>query len=205
MTASYLPRNDSALLLWLNNYQTALPIQGKALSVNDAELKPSLDGAKILATSIQADEQKYAEWQAAVAHTAELKRQILIEVQRALDRLRCAPGFTEEHGRALMAVPRRSQDSLLGSVKPTLQGRYAGGKVRIVWTRGPLEGINVYGRKHGETAWQFLGRDTRPPYDDTRPLPAGTSAELREYRAIGVVDDEEVGQPSDILTVAVGV
>lgn len=204
MAASYLPRNDSALLLWLNNFQIALPIQAKALSVSDTETKVALDGAKLLAGSIQSDEQKYAEWQSKVAHTAELKKQILPEVQRAIERLRCAHGVTEEHGRALMAVPPRSQAALLGEVKPVIQGRYAGGKVSIGWTRGPLDGINVYSRKHGETAWQLLGRDTRPPYDDPRPLPAGTSAELREYRAVGVVNDEEVGQPSDIVIVSVG-
>lgn len=204
MVASYLPRNDSALVLWLNNFVTVLPAQAKALSVSDTEVKTASDGAKQLIAAIQTDEQEYAEWQAAVAHSASLKTLFLPEIQRALDRLRCAPGFSTEHSCALMAVPPRSQTALLVDLKPVIKGRYAGGKVRISWTRGPLEGINVYGRRQGDSEWQFLGRDTRPPYDDLRPLPTGTSAELREYRAIGVVNDEEIGQPSDIVTISVG-
>jgi len=30
------------------------------------------------------------------------------------------------------------------------------------------------------------------------------TAETREYRAVGVVDDEEIGQPSDIVSVVYG-
>jgi len=201
VAASYLPRSDSSLLIWLGNFQNTLATQAKALSVATSELKPALDGAKDLSAAIQVDEQKYAEWQAAVAYTADVKTQALIEIQRIIDRLRATPGFTEEHAKAMMAVPRRPQPMLLGSHKPAIRGSFAGGKVRLRWTRGALDGIHVYGRQQGETTWQLLGRDNRPPYDDPRPLPPNSSVEVREYRAIGVVDDQEVGLPSDIVTV----
>jgi hypothetical protein len=201
VAATYLPRNDSSLLVWLANFQSTLAAQAKVLSVGPTELKAALDGAKDLATAIQVDEQKYAEWQAAVAYTADQKKQALPEIQRIIDRLRVAPGFTDEHAKALMAVPPRPQATLVGDLKPAIRGSVVGGKVRLRWTRGSLDGIHVYGRKQGETAWQLLGRDNRPPYDDPRPLPAGSSVEVREYRVIGVVADEEVGQPSDIVTV----
>jgi hypothetical protein len=203
MAASFIPRSDSGLLVWLGNFQNTLPIQAKALAVGPAELKDALDGAKTLSTAIQTDEQKYAEWQAAIARTADLKKQIFPEVQRVIDRLRVAPGFTEEHAKALMAVPPRSSAALLEDHKPAIRGIFSGGRVRVHWTRGALDGINVYCRRKGETDWQLLGRDTRPPYDDPRPLPATPSLELREYRAVGVVDDQEVGHPSDIITVTV--
>lgn len=202
MAATYIPRSDSGLLIWLGNFQNTLPTQAKALSVSAAELKTSLDVAKDLSAAIQVDEQKYAEWQAAVAYTADLRRQALPEIQRIIDRLRAAPGFTDEHAKALMAVPPRSQAIALASYKPVIRGIFTGNKVRLQWTRGSLDGIHVYGRKQGETAWQLLGRDNRPPYDDPRPLPPNTTLEVREYRVIGVVQDEEVGQPSDIVTVA---
>lgn len=201
MAATYFPRSDSGLLIWLGNFQNTLATQAKALSVNAAEIKPALDGAKDLSAAIQVDEQKYAEWQAAVAYTADLKKQALPEIQRIVDRLRVAPGFTDEHAKAMMAVPPRQKTWALADHKPSIRGSFAGGKVRLQWTRGPLDGIHVYGRKQGETAWQLLGRDNRPPYDDPRPLLPNTSVEVREYRVIGVIEDEEVGQPSDIITV----
>jgi hypothetical protein len=201
VAATYLPRSDSSLLIWLGNFQNTLPAQAKALSINSAEIKDALDGAKALSAAIQVDEQKRAEWQSAVAYSADLKNQTLPEIQRIIDRLRVAPGFTDEHAKALMAVPPRPQTLAATTHKPVIRASFAGGKVRLQWTRGSLDGIHVYARKQGETAWQLLGRDNRPPYDDPRPLPPNTPVEVREYRVIGVVADEEVGQPSDIVTV----
>lgn len=202
MTASYIPRGDSERVVWLGNFVTALPVQAKSLGVPAAEQKDALDGAKALIDAIQTDEQKRAEWMAATARTEQLKQQILPEIQRVIDRLRTAPGFTAEVDKALMAVPPKGQTLAVEEYKPVIRGAVVGGKVRLSWTRGELDGINVYGRKQGEQAWVLLGRDNRPPFDDTRPAPA--TVEVREYRAVGVLKDEEVGQPSDIISVSVG-
>src|SRR5437016_2097606 len=109
MAASYFPRSDAELLVWLGNLQNVLPTEAKALAVAAAEIKDALDGAKTLAAAVQTDDEKRVEWQAAVARTAELKQVVLPEIQRVIDRLRTAPSFTEEHAKALMAVPLRPQ------------------------------------------------------------------------------------------------
>lgn len=202
MSATYMPRSDAELVVWLGNYQTALPVQAKGLGMAPSEQKESLDSAKALAQSIQEDEQKRAEWLAATARTTALKQQALPVIQRTIERLRNTSGFTEEVNKALMAVPPRAQALALAEHKPVIRGSVAGGKVRVSWTRGSLDGINVYCRKQGETGWTLLGRDNRPPFDDLRPLPL--TAEVREYRAVGVFRDEEVGQPSDIISLTVG-
>ncbi len=63
--------------------------------------------------------------------------------------------------------------------------------------------MNIYARPTGTSQWQYLARDNNSPYDDERPLANG-QPEMREYMAIGVVGDEEVGQPSDIISVVFG-
>lgn len=199
MAASYFPRSDAGLLVWLANFQTALPTQAKALGLGTTETKDALDQAKALAAAITADEQKYADWQAAVARTAELRTRAFVEIQRIIDRCRVSPGFTEETAKALQAVPVRSVPENLASHKPQIRASSHGGKVRIDWTRGALDGIHIYSRKQGEAAWVLLGHDSRPPFDDPRPISA---VEVREYRAIGVSHDQEVGQPSDTVSVA---
>ena len=202
MSATYIPRSGAELAVWLGNFTTVLPIQAKGLGMPPAEQKEALDGAKALVESLQKDEQKRAEWLAATAHTAELKQQALPVIQRTIERLRTTPGFTEEVNKALMAVPPRAQALALDEHKPVIRGTVTGGKVQIGWTRGSLDGINVYSRKQGDSAWVLLGHDSRPPYDDPRPI---NSVEVREYRAIGVSHDQEVGQPSDTIAVAVSV
>ena len=60
-------------------------------------------------------------------------------------------------------------------------------------------------RRHaGEQGWKQIGIDMRPPFDDYDPLRQQGVPEAREYRLIGVVNDEDVGSPSDIVTVTVG-
>ena len=202
MAASYFPRSDAGLLVWLGNFQTALPVQAKALGLAPSDIKDALDGAKALCTAIAADEQKYADWQAAVARTAEVRDKTLTEIKRVIDRLKTSPSYTEESAKALQAVPVKATAQDLDAHRPVIRGSSQGGKVRIHWTRGALDGINVYSRKQGESAWVLLGHDSRPPYDDPRPI---TGVEVREYRAIGVSHDQEVGQPSDTIAVAVSV
>ena len=51
MAASYFPRSDAGLLVWLGNLQATLPTQAKALGLTPADTKDALDGAKLLATS----------------------------------------------------------------------------------------------------------------------------------------------------------
>ena len=199
MAASYFPRSDAGLVVWITNLLTALPAQAKALGMSPTEYKDAIDQAKAVVTAIAADEAKYADWQAAVARTADLRTEALTEIQRVIERLKTSPGYTEETGKALMAVPSKAAVVHLETYKPELRAIAHGGKVRIHWKRGALDGINVYSRKLGETAFTFLGHDSRPPYDDSRPI---TPGEVREYRAFGVAYDEEVGQPSDILTLA---
>ena len=200
MAASYFPRSDAGLLVWLANLQATLPTQAKTLGLTSAETKDALDGAKLLATSIQTDEQKYAEWQAATAHTSELRTRTLAEIQRVIDRCKATPGYTAEISKALMAVPTLVSGKKVDDHKPVIRTAAHGGKVRLHWTRGSLDGIHVYSRKQGESAWVMLGHDARPPFDDTRP---GAPGEIREYRAIGVINDEEVGLYSDIVSATV--
>ena len=64
--------------------------------------------------------------------------------------------------------------------------------------------VNFYSRKKGESAWAFLSRDTNSPYDDHHPLTTAGVPEAREHIAYGVVNDVQIGQPSDIASVTFG-
>jgi hypothetical protein len=51
----------------------------------------------------------------------------------------------------------------------------------------------------GNTHFKFLA--TVPPYVDNRPMLVAGKPELREYKAVFVVGDQEVSQFSDEITV----
>lgn len=206
MAAQYFPRNDPDLIIWLTNYGKELEARGKGLELTDAQIQTAVKLAKELMDSIQTDEQQYAEWQAANAKTAELRRKTLPELQNVLDRCRTSSVWRQQpdqHERAFMATAPSSSAALFDNSKPALRVQALPGKVRVHWTRGRLDGIHVYVRRPGET-WRMLGRDNRPPFDDLSAVEKPGTPEPREYRIIGVYHDEEVGLPSDIASIVVG-
>ena len=59
-------------------------------------------------------------------------------------------------------------------------------------------------RMRGTTAWIKLAFDSHSPYVDTQPLAQAGVAEAREYKAMGVLNDEEIGVESDLVSQTVG-
>jgi hypothetical protein len=76
-----------------------------------------------------------------------------------------------------------------------------GGAVGIDFNLANSEGVNIYSRRDGDGDFKFLARDTVPPYVDNRPLLAAGKPELREYKAVYVVSDAEIGLFSDEVMV----
>ncbi|MFO0573196.1 MAG: hypothetical protein U1A78_04290 [Polyangia bacterium] len=205
MAPRYVPQNDARLVAWLENFQTANTARGKSLKFDDATIKAKNELAASLVAAIRNDEKKYAEWQSAVAHTAEVRDQVVPELVRYLDRAATADGWSAEAAAAFQAVnPAQKTVRFDDTFKPSFRATVQGKKVRILWTRGNLDGVRIESRLAGESEWAPLGIDMRPPFDDPRPLCKPGVPELREYRLIGVHNDQDVGTPSDIVRITVG-
>lgn len=76
--------------------------------------------------------------------------------------------------------------------------------MRIKFSKSSTDGVNLYHRRKGQAEWSFLARDTKSPYDDHIVLSIANQPEHWEYRAYGVIDDEEIGLASDIVEVVFG-
>ena len=74
--------------------------------------------------------------------------------------------------------------------------------IRNTGTKNYAELYNLYMRIVGTAAWTLIGvRRKKFPFDDQTPLKTPGVFEEREYQARGVINDEEVGQPSNIVSV----
>ena len=78
------------------------------------------------------------------------------------------------------------------------------GKVRVDFVRGGVDALAIYSRLRGTPTFHKLAVDTSSPYFDTTPLAQTGVPEVREYFARGMVNDEEVGVDSDIVSIAFG-
>lgn len=67
---------------------------------------------------------------------------------------------------------------------------------------GNVDGINLYGRKNGDSAWIFLGRFNATPGNALVPL-ASSSPEEWQFQARAVKRDVEIGHPSPVMTLVI--
>ena len=79
------------------------------------------------------------------------------------------------------------------------------GYVRIKGKKLGADAFNVYLRLKGESNFKLIAaKRSRFPFDDDSPLAQISVLELREFRIMGVLADEEIGQPSDIVSAFFG-
>ena len=76
------------------------------------------------------------------------------------------------------------------------------GRVKIEGNKPGFEAYNLYSRIKGQVAWKSIAiRKRKFPYYDESALAVPNTPEVREYMAMGVINDEEVGVPSEIKEV----
>jgi hypothetical protein len=86
--------------------------------------------------------------------------------------------------------------------QPDISGNdRTGGQVEIDFNKLTSDGVNIYSKRDGDADFVFLARDTQTTYLDNRPLKVPGKLEIREYKAMFVVDDQEIGIFSHELVV----
>ena len=200
--ADFMPKIDAKRLIWLKGLKTEYPKHVAELEITP-ERAATVDAwidAHIAA--IQNVSQKRAEWLAATAAKKTQSRISVAGLRTEIARWRTAPGMT----------PAISADLQISATEPTvnpevykpeLTANVFGGYVRLKFKKRGVSDVNLYVRHPGDPTWRLLARVTKSPYDDLTPVAVPGTAEVREYQAIGVMQDKEIGQPSDIVSVTV--
>jgi hypothetical protein len=200
-TTDFVPTRDAEQTIWLKNFRDKLPTYAKALGWSDAQTKATQKRCDELVASITLNEKKYAEYQAQVVATRSLKESELTALRADARRIKAAVGYTAAIGKDLGIVRTSAMPAAPTAVKARAVAELHPGFVRIKWRKTGCDSVNVYMRRRGETDWRFLGRDTSSPYDDATPLEKPGVIEPREYRVMALRRDQEIGEPSDILSV----
>ena len=86
--------------------------------------------------------------------------------------------------------------------RPTIDAEAQCGRIKITGKKPGFDSVSIYSRKKGDVQWKLIAvRKRKFPYYDETPLAVPNTPEVREYMAIGVVKDEEIGEPSEIKEV----
>lgn len=202
MNTDYIPNSYANLNTWLTLQQTALTTTlATTINMSAAErtaylaavgvLQPVL--AAIVSLMDQLD-QKTADLQPLLEGQLPVIR---AAIKRAKTSPTCLPSIQEQLdwvGAAHNVDPSNAQ--------PTITATAERGRVRIDGRKPGFEAVNIYFRKKGDVQWKLIAvRKRKFPFFDEAPLAVAGTPEVREYMAIGVVDDEEIGQTSEIREV----
>lgn len=224
-----IPRTDNELMVWLNNFSTAFASHAEKLGFNDADVNSvKADAAMLsflvgdLVPTYKAALSARTSYKSLImsgpagspggdpppipvtaAAPTLVPPGIVPRIRQLVQRIQFAPGYTEAIGLDLgIAGTDASASSPDSSAKPTVKAAaLAGSQVRIDFSKGDFDGVQIEGRRAGETGWQQLGTDNYSPFVDTRALAEAGKPEVRDYRVRYVLRDEPLGEWSDIVTV----
>ena len=199
----FIPGKDDALLLWLKKLKTKITGYATPLGITPARLTQTTAWCDALIAAIEAAASKKAEWLAASAAKETQADVSLTGLRTEIKQWKANPALTNAIATDLQIVGGAAAFDAEG-FKAEITAEVFAGFVRLKFKKGQTDGVNLYWRKKGETVWRFLARDTNSPYDDHTPLAASGVPEAREYQAFGVLADEQIGQPSDIVGVTFG-
>ena len=78
---------------------------------------------------------------------------------------------------------------------------HSGGVVELDFSKSKIDVVNLYSQRNGNAWFVLLVSDTASPYVDSRPLLAAGKPEMHSHKSHHVLNDKEIGQFSDEVTV----
>jgi len=200
--SDYMPRRDGDLDKWEENFKTKLAVHGAAVGLTHDEITES-------DTVIEAHQASFVEMistkdtaKAKVAANTAKKNGMRNVVRPMVQRIKNHPHYTDEIGKDLGIIgPVSTVD--YSKVKPTLKVIKGASGITVDFNKSEFDGVKIFSRRGSETEFSFLANDTNPPYHDTRANLNSADAELREYYAVYILNDDPIGQESEIYKITV--
>lgn len=133
---------------------------------------------------------------AAVAPPPAVPQGIFTRRARRVQTMKNSPNYTNDIGEDFRIIGDE-QTVDIENAKPVLKLSKVPSGYKITFgLQNFFDGVHIYRKRPEQENFRFLATDTRSPYIDTDEQVNGT-----EYYAYFLVDDDEVGQQSDIVTV----
>jgi len=222
----YLPRTDAEKMTWLNNFALKFVVHQPTIGLPPADATATTNDAAYWEWFVETHMQEMAkaqEWtasknilrddaNAASPHTSPtpltlapepgaVPPGIFTRIRALVRRIKAAPAYTVPMGEDL-GIEGAEQTIDLPSMKPDLSARItSGGHPELVWLRRGMDALEI--EVDRGAGWVLLAMHTEPNYVDHAALPPSGQSAVWHYRAIYRLNDEQVGQWSDVATIAV--
>lgn len=220
MSKSYYPTDRAGQIDWHNNFAKEFPKVGENLGFSAIEITNAVNDSRYAAYILQTLGPDIESDPGHAAHAvlegqtsgdfvdlpggsdapAAVRPGIDTRRQARVERMKGHSKFTDAIAAALRIVSAKLDPK---KYKAELgQPRRTGNYVTIPFRKagGNVSGINLYRQCKGEISPQKIGFFFRTPAIDTTPLPSGQPQGCN-YTARAVIDNQEIGQSSDSVTV----
>ncbi len=227
MADYFIPRADAQKVIWLNNFSSKIGNYMTKYGITAAEKTDMVNFALDFAFRVSLTAQMktalegVVKWKNGLRDGISAGGVVSVPVMPSLASAptAVAPGgfdrvadlvkkiknnnaYTEADGADLGIIGNTANRSDLSTLKPVIVLKAGtAGRSAFGWKLNDMDGLNVY-KDEGTGTFRFYARDNHPDYEDTAPLPANPVR--HRYKFIYVLNDEEVGQFSDVITVNVG-
>ncbi len=200
---SYVPAADGNLVVWATTYKEKLGLIGPDLGLSPAEVLELQEAAQAIIDGVNKADIKKVESKEATSAKDLVKQSKLKLIRSAAVRIKTLPAYNHNLGRELGIVgPMQSVDN--GNLKPGITAASFPGYVQLSFKKRRMFGITLYGRVKGAQEWQKLEAVKSSPFIDYTPLAEANRPETREYMAVCYDGLQEIGYPSDIVSVVHG-
>jgi hypothetical protein len=199
----YFPTSDGPLALWCKNYREKIVIHGATLGMSAAQISDEVTFCDKIIDGI--DKVETAKSQLSGAFKA---KELNVkneggELRKGIANHKTDAGYTDAIGEEL-GIVGSSVEFNPSEFKPELFIELYGNKIRIRFKKLGSDGINLYVRAKGETAWKLVSRANKSPYLYHPVLELANVPVHYEFRAFGVLNDAEIGIASDISEILFG-
>lgn len=200
---SFVPRADGDLVVWLSNLKEKIVTLGPVLGLTAAQVTSVQEYCETMINAINKVEVGRGSLSLALNAREEAKEKELQQIVDILVAAKRSPAYLDSIGgelRILGTVQTYDPEKL----KPTLKADARTGKVVLSFNLQKMNCVSLYARLKGTSGWDKIANDYESPYEDKRSLAVAGQPEIREYMARYFNGREDVGIPSDIVTVTYG-
>ena len=220
----YLPKDDLGRSAWLNAFAVGLQDNFAALGLTQPDVDAVLADAKFFAYTLKAQTTVTAHANAWTTYKngmrdggdgttndlpvlgdlsvppALVAPGIITRTTTLVARIKLATGYTEAIGQAL-GVIGTAPSTDVNTLQPELTVWLDAGKVKVGWFKQGMDGLEIWVDRG--SGFGYLAINTVPDYTDATPLPSAGQSALWKYKAVYRKADKQVGQWSNIVSIAV--
>ncbi len=200
MAADYIPAALGDFVQWITLQKEKRPALAALLGWTAADVArlDAEDDEMLKSITTAASSQATAQKDTNYRDT--YRGEYMVKRRASIAHVKTNPAYTAAIGkdnRWLGTTDSKPTDDL----KPTVKAIRTADGVRLEWTKLKQDYVQIFRRPAGTADWgRYIAIDGRSPYLDTEPGLKG----VYEYKVQLFHNDKPVGQPSDVVVIAVG-